>query len=125
MYVGLCAEKHLELESFYRNIFLTHFNLRFKRPQTDTCDKCDTLQNIIINGTDNEAVENAKLQKEEHLLKAETAQKAKNNDIKAGKDDATKLIDCFDLQKTLPTPYLSCNKAGLCMLLWNVIRISV
>lgn len=79
---------------------------------TDTYDKCDTLQNIIDNGV--ESVQNAKVQKELHLRKAESAKTAKNF-----KDDQTTVVVCFDLQKTLATPSLTCKEAYYCRQLWT------
>lgn len=37
---------------FYRNHFLTNFNLSFGYPRSDTCQKCDKLQNCITTAVD-------------------------------------------------------------------------
>lgn len=121
MYEEMCMEQNVNpvKESYYRHIVHTHFNLSLKRPQTDTCDKCDTLQNIIDNGVDQESVQNAKVQKEWHLRKAESAKTAKDNDAKNFKDDQTTVVVCFYLQKTLATPSLTCKEAYYCRQLWT------
>lgn len=121
LYVEMCKEQNISpvKESLYRYIFQTQFNLSIKRPQTDTCDKCDTLQNKIDNGTDEETVENAKTQKELHLRKAELAKTVKDNDRNKFKDDPTTAVVCFDLQKTLATPSLTCKKAYYSRQLWT------
>lgn len=121
MYVEMCTEQNLNLvkESYYRHIFHTQFNLSFKRPKTDTCDKCDTLQNIIDNSTDQEKIDSAKTQKELHLRKAESAKTAKDGDAEMFKDDPTTVVVCFDLQKTLATPSLTCKKVYYCRQLWT------
>lgn len=68
---------HVELlttmasESYYRYIFNTNFNLRFRRPNSDTCNKYDSLQNIISHSQDEEQIKAAKLEKEVHQKKAE------------------------------------------------------
>lgn len=121
MYEEMCMEQNVNpvKKSYYRHIFHTHFNLSFKRPQTDTCDKCDTLQNIIDNGVDQESVQNAKVQKELHLRKAKSAKTANDNDAKNFQDDQTTVLVSFDSQKTLATPSLTCKKAYYCRQLWT------
>lgn len=117
----MCTERNVNpvKESYYRYIFRTNFNLSLKRPHTDTCDKCDTLQNIINNGVDPERVATAKIEKEVHLRKAEAAKTAKDEDASNFKDDPTTVVVCFDLQKTLATPSLTCKKAYYSRQLWT------
>ena len=38
--------------NFYRNFFNTHFNLPFGLPKTNTCAKCDELNVLILDTTD-------------------------------------------------------------------------
>ena len=43
LYVQRCTEEEKlpVKESFYRNVFMTEFNLRFKKPRSDTCKTCE------------------------------------------------------------------------------------
>ncbi|CAH1977613.1 unnamed protein product [Acanthoscelides obtectus] len=108
-----CQENNIQnpvKESFYRFIFTTQFNLRFKRPHTDTCTICDILENKINNDNNPEVVNDSKIQKEIYLRKAEQARSAKNDVKKLGKDNPNTVnAICFDLEKTLPTPVLTCS----------------
>lgn len=110
--------KHVEpeKESFYRHIFNTKFNLSFHRPNTDTCDICDKLTKKIEFGTPEQKQE-SKNQKELHLGRAEAARLAKDNAKHI--EDNTHISICFDLQKTLPTPNLSNQKAYYFRQLWT------
>lgn len=120
LYVTFCRdEKQVEpvKESFYRHIFNTQFNLSFHRPNTDTCVTCDKLQIIIDHGQEQEAKEQASLQKDLHIHKAEVARKAKNDCHNI--NDESQVAICFDLQKTMPTPYVTSSKAYYCRQLWT------
>lgn len=112
------TEKHVEpeIESFYRHIFNTEFNLSFHRPYTDTCDICDKLTKKIEFGT-SEQKQEAENQKELHLRRAEAARLAKDNTKNI--EDDTYISICFDLQKTLPTQNLTNQKAYYFRKLWT------
>lgn len=123
LYLQYCNEKQIAnpvKESFYRYIFTTHFNLKFKRPHTDTCTTCDVLENKINSDNNPEVVTQSKNEKELHLRKAEKARSAKDDAKKFAKDNpnAIKAI-CFDLEKTLPTPVLTCSKVYYLRQLWT------
>ncbi|CAH1983743.1 unnamed protein product [Acanthoscelides obtectus] len=123
LYLQYCQENNIQnpvKESFYRFIFTTQFNLRFKRPHTDTCTICDILENKINNDNNPEVVNDSKIQKEIHLRKAEQARSAKNDVKKLGKDNPNTVnAICFDLEKTLPTPVLTCSKVFYLRQLWT------
>ena len=76
----LCVERSKEenkipvKESYYRKVFNCEFHLRFHRPHSDTCDKCDKLNNLI-KIQNNVSSDRAKLELEEqeHQKRAETA----------------------------------------------------
>lgn len=120
LYKEFCQEKNVEpvKESFYRHIFNTSFNLSFHRPLTDTCITCDKLQVIIEHGNV-EAKTKAEVEKELHLRKSETAQTAKRLAGEIAKEDSSHVALCFDLQKMLPTPVLSCSRAYYARQLWT------
>lgn len=106
--------------TFYRHIFNTKFNLSFKKPLTDTCNKCDFFENKIKHGENAKEVEESKIHKELHLRKADKTREAKTNAAKHAKDNPTTVKSiCFDLQKTLPTPVLTCNRVYYARQLWT------
>lgn len=47
---------------------------------------------------------------DDNLKKAEAAREAKKKSAEAAKTDPSRLAFAFDLQKTLPTPMLTCSK---------------
>ncbi|CAH1960881.1 unnamed protein product [Acanthoscelides obtectus] len=123
LYLQYCQENNIQnpvKESFYRFIFTTQFNLRFKRPHTDTCTICDILENKINNDNNPEVVNDSKIQKEIHLRKAEQARSAKKDVKKLDKDNPNTVnAICFDLEKTLSTPVLTCSKVFYLRQLWT------
>lgn len=107
-------------DTFYRNIFNTKFNLSFKKPLTDTCNKCDIFENKIKHGENAKEIEDNKINKELHLRKAEKAIAAKTEAEDYAKENPTTVRSiCFDLQKTLPTPVLTCNTVYYARQLWT------
>ena len=103
-------------EWFYRNVFNTQFNLRFKRPRSDTCKTCEELKIGIETAPEDER-QRLKTRLDLHHRKAQAARDAMKADTKhAAEDDATLCIS-FDLQKTLDTPKLPVGEAYyLCQL---------
>lgn len=96
----------------YRNIFNTEFNLHFRPPSKDTCQKCDLL-NLQIQSATTEK-ERAKLQetRDLHLQKAELARNTLKDDQKTAMEDPDHFFAfSFDLQKALPYPKLSVSAA--------------
>lgn len=121
LYVDLCKEEGIDpvKESYYRHIFVTRFNLGFKPPRSDTCNKCDTLEMKIKFGESQEVIEKSKAEKEHHLVQAENARAAKKKAQEEAKANPAVVAICFDLQKTLPTPMLTCNKVYYARQLWT------
>lgn len=119
LYKDFCVERNAEpvTESFYRYIFTHHFNIRFKKPHSDTCATCDRLDNLIRNGHGN--INTLTFEKELHIRRAEAARQAKIDAVERFKVDETTVVICFDLQKTLPTPNLTCSKVFYCRQLWT------
>lgn len=122
LYVEYARDKNQEpeKESYYRCVFNTHFNLRFKKPLTDTCSVCDKLENKINHSTDQDVIRKSNTEKELHLRKAEKARYAKNEAKRVSKDnpEIVKAIT-FDLQNTLPTPMLTCSTVYYLRQLWT------
>ncbi|XP_050301041.1 uncharacterized protein LOC126739410 [Anthonomus grandis grandis] len=122
LYKEFCHEKEarpLKL-SKYRDIFNTHFNLAFHRPYSDTCTKCDTFI-TQKNSCDPESEEGSRIAREHdrHLRQAEAAKNLKNAAKESARQCPEKRAICFDLQKTLPTPHLTCSKVYYLRQLWT------
>lgn len=58
-------------------------------------------------------------QKTKLWLKAEVTREAKKRLAEAAKTDPSRVASAFDLQKTLPTPMLTCNKVYYSCQLWT------
>lgn len=121
MYQEFCNERHEEpvKESYYRFVFNTEFNLKFHKPYSDTCSRCDNFHNIIKHSKDEVLVNNTKRDLELHQRKAKKANDAKKSDIEANKNSEDTVVICFDLQQTLPTPLLSTSKVFYLRQLWT------
>lgn len=121
LYTDQCKENGTDpvKESFYRHIFVTQYNLSFKTPRTDTCNKCDSLEMQIKFGTSEETIEQSKNEKEQHLISAEEARSAKCAAQKEAKKNPAFKAICFDLQKTLACPVLTCNRVYYARQLWT------
>ncbi|CAH2001884.1 unnamed protein product, partial [Acanthoscelides obtectus] len=99
-------------ESYYRHIFNTELNLRFHKPYSDTCSRCDNLQNLIKYSTNEDVIKNAKQELELHQRKAQKATDAKKAYNAENKNDSKNTaVICFDLQQALPTPLLTTSKS--------------
>lgn len=96
-------------EKMYYHVFSTNFNLHFKPPSKDTCQLCDSLQNTIRFGKNDEDILIAKRDKEIHLRKAKLARDSLNKDKNLA--DENTYVLTFDLQKALPFPKLSTSVA--------------
>uniref|UniRef100_A0A6P7GXD3 Uncharacterized protein LOC114341876 n=1 Tax=Diabrotica virgifera virgifera TaxID=50390 RepID=A0A6P7GXD3_DIAVI len=121
LYKEICVEDHrtpVKL-SYYRYVFNNHFNLRFHRPHSDTCSRCDKYQNIIKHSTDQRNVAETKVQLSVHHCKAELACETKKIDIDTYISSADTLVVCFDLQQTLPTPLITTSKVFYLRQLWT------
>ena len=99
LYKEYCTEKNATpvKESYYRYIFNTQFNLRFHRPNSDTCSRCDTYGNIIKHSQDEIKIREAQIKQEVHHKKAEKALAIKKSDVLDNKDSADTCVICFDL----------------------------
>lgn len=114
LYKEMCEDKNKPpvKEYTYRKIFNTQFNLSFHKPSSDTCCICDKLQHEIEAGN-----LQSKVDKEIHLRKAEAARHAKEE--AKNLNPLTHIPICFDLQKTLPTPMVTCSKVYYLRQLWT------
>lgn len=93
-------------KSFYKRIFYTDFNLRFKTPKKDTCKKCDIFITKIKNADETtrqilEEWHNAHLEDAEHL------ELQMNNDLALAKTDPEVETLTYDMMKILLMPRLT------------------
>ncbi|XP_072391070.1 uncharacterized protein [Diabrotica undecimpunctata] len=102
---------------YYRSEF-HKLNLSFKKPQTDTCHKCDKFV-MLLKCSDGTEKESAEIEKENHMISAEQAYQNKKQDKLLAQK--TKEMKCFtfDLQQCLPTPLLKSSVAFYKRQLWT------
>lgn len=96
-------------ESFYKKVFYQDFNLRFKTPKKDTCNKCDTFI-AKIKTADQLLLEMLKEWHNNHLEQAELLQLQMKSDLKEAKTNPNLESATYDIQKILQVPRLSSNK---------------
>lgn len=108
-------------ESYYRKVFNTEFNLSFKIPSLDTCDKCDHLDRLYKDASTEESKLQYGKQKDLHLEKANQRYKEKRNDkLRAKGSNGCERVVAVDLQKCLPTPSLSNGQTFYLRKLWTL-----
>lgn len=83
---------------FFRDIFMTAFNIGFKSPATDVCNTCTLLDNKLKNEKDPREKTKLMTEKRIHSLRAKTFTELCRENPK----NAISL--CFDLQKVHPLP---------------------
>ncbi|XP_039283499.1 uncharacterized protein LOC111052342 isoform X2 [Nilaparvata lugens] len=122
-YLNFCEVNNLPKvsEDKYRRIFCEKYNIGFKLPKSDTCSKCDSLQIIIDDANASaEQKQTAKLEKEIHLRRADSAREKLKNYTAMSKETPNDVhVITVDLQQTLPTPKLSCGPAFYCRKMWT------
>ncbi|XP_037047212.1 uncharacterized protein LOC119082004 [Bradysia coprophila] len=103
------AEKAVS-QSFFKNIFYTKFNLRFKQPKKDTCLRCDiyAVKRLTCFGTELKEIEDAH---EAHLAEAESLSSQMKDDCAEAQNDDDLETLTFDAQKTHNLPKLSTSIA--------------
>lgn len=85
--------------AYFSNRFSTNFNIHFSSPRSDTCQTCDQIQNITKSETNEETINELKLEKEIHLRKAEVFYTdMKRFSIEAKEQETIELLS-FDYQQ--------------------------
>ena len=115
LYVQKCTEEEKlpVKESFYRNVFMTEFNLRFKKPRSDTCKTCEELK-VKIAATDDETEENnLKRDLELHHRKAEAARKAMDADSQVASVEEDSMCLCFACNRHSTHPSSQLGKPSI------------
>ena len=123
MYLTWMGDEHPEEKkvtaSFYRKVFTEEFNISFKPPMTDTCNRCDELKAVIKRAEedqDEEGKSEAEQALRAHMEVADEGQRAMK-DYAKNQDDDVRVI-CIDLQQTLPMPRSSTNVAYYKRKMW-------
>lgn len=102
-----CKEmKPIVTYDFYCRQFNLNHNVSFGNPRTDTCQKCDRLNNLIAA---EEIPENKGLlvtERQVHLQKADIFYSKLREYSNLAKEDETVEVLCFDYQQNLPLPHI-------------------
>ncbi|KAK4880968.1 hypothetical protein RN001_004287 [Aquatica leii] len=112
LYKSECEENNLSeniiaKEWLYCEIFNTEFNLSFKPPDNDTCDKCDFFLVSLRDSQTAEGKNAINTEYEEHLSEASKRYNLKKKDKENALQNAvTQIMICVDLI-CLPTPVLT------------------
>lgn len=126
LYLAKCEEDKVPKASIakkwaYKNILKSEFNLSFKTPSADTCDSCDKFI-VQLKDCANE-VNKLTLQENynTHLKDADIRYEEKRNDKRGSRSSPESIkVVMMDLQKCLPTPYLTNNQSFYCLKLWTL-----
>ncbi|KAL5239056.1 hypothetical protein ACI65C_006466 [Semiaphis heraclei] len=105
--------------AYFANRFSTNFNIHFSNPRSDTCQKCDQLQNMIKSETNEDAINELKLEKEIHIRKAEVFYTdMKRFSTEAKLKDSVELLS-FDYQQNMALPYVPAGDVFYKRQLWS------
>ena len=103
LYEEMCSENgNVPVkESFYREIFVSDFNLSFNKPLKDQCDLCTEYNHS--SSAEKHELENVY---KKHITNKELAREQKESDKQKAKsgDDQSLCVSVFDLQEILLTP---------------------
>lgn len=104
LYVEFCKQKEIEpvLESYYRHVFDTEFNLAFHKPKKDYCTFCHQFDNSTI-----EEKEKLQAEYEAHQRRKEQARNAKEKYKAEARDSSNTVVATFDLESVLLSPKLT------------------
>lgn len=122
LYETYCKENGINnvvKEGVYRKIFVEKFNLGFRKPKNDTCEKCDKYMLIMNSTTNEEEKSKARVQYETHLNLAESSYDEKKKDKEKSINYSEFAFMTFDLEKCLPTPHLHNNVSFYKRSLWT------
>lgn len=76
-YLSWCIENNIQAvtEDKYRRIFCSSYNIGFKLPKTDTCEKCDRFKIQIESSMDEKQKRSLEIERDLHQKRAEGMQK--------------------------------------------------
>lgn len=90
----------------YRDIFKSHFNLRFGVPRSDTCKYCDKIY-LALTEADEKDLNRIERELETHHETADKAYASLKEDSEISKVNDNVVVLCVDLQQVLYTPMLT------------------
>ncbi|KAI4463263.1 dna-directed rna polymerases i ii and iii subunit rpabc2 [Holotrichia oblita] len=90
---------------FYYRHFNYNYNISFGNPRSDTCQKCDKLENSIVAEEDLEAKSKLQQEKTLHLAKAEAFYTSLKEKSARAKNEKAVEVLCFDYQQNMPLPH--------------------
>lgn len=99
-------EKEIEniaSEHYYRQIFNWEYNIEFRKPKKDVCDKCAAYDNM--------SEENKSIfvkEQEMHLSIKRMARESMSKDKEEVQENTNICTACFDVEQTLITPRTKC-----------------
>lgn len=125
-YISWMGENHpqelIVSPRFYKHVFRTNFNIVFRPPKTDLCNKCELFSARInarrVNGRDTRQLEEEEAQ---HKAAARVPQDLLSQaevDAKTAPVDAAMRTIAMDLQQTLPCPQIRTGAAFYKRKLW-------
>lgn len=107
---------------FYRKYFSTNFKLSFGYPRSDTCQTCDTLENLT--STEKDSVKKRKMETEKllHVTKADVFYvdlRLKTDEAKVRLVENSKIdVLAIDFQQNMPLPHIPCGHVFYKRELW-------
>ena len=103
---------------YYLTYFNQNFNFSFGYPKSDTCSTCDQLE-VQLNASSDSAVQSSiRLQKEDHLRKAENFYSSLRTDTILAKQNSHIATLTFDFQQNLPLPNIPVGEVFYMHQLW-------
>lgn len=96
--------KPLITYDYFFRYFKENFNYSFGRSRTDTCKKCDLLDNKLKSTLDEEEKNALKAEKEVHLKKSEWFYRSLREHTKEAQENEEVEVLCFDFQQNSPLP---------------------
>ena len=103
----------------YRSNFHKYFSLSFKKPKSDTCKSCDSLNIKILAEVDPVKKQSLTNELTLHKKKAKSAYDNLQSDTQVAKKDNDIHVITIDLQQCLPTPHLTVGVTFYKRQLWT------
>lgn len=104
-------------ERAFRTIF-SQYDVGFYVPKADTCATCDAFKASTPLPVANEEKSEAQLEWENHQERANAAREAMEVATARAKEDTSRMVFTFDLEKTQPLPYMQTSVAFYKRQMW-------
>lgn len=107
----------------YYSIFINEYNLHFGLPKSDTCAKCDTLEQRMAACNEDKQRNLIKVEKELHQRQADKFHELKRFYVAKARSGALDLFS-FDFMQNLPLPHIPTGDVFYARQLWyNVFGV--